>query len=239
MNIKNYRLIAHRGLYNNNEGIIENTISSFRAAIEKGYAIELDVQILKDGNLIVFHDNNLLRLTGINKKVYDCSLEYIKSLKLLNSNDKIPTLKEAIDEIAGKTAIVIEIKRDIISHGIEKKVYELLKQYDGEYCIESFNLCSILWFKNNAPKISRGILTTKDLSNLRRLFVTVINNCPFVNLMLKVDFFSYRYKDINNKILNKCKKEHTYLFAWTIDNKKEYMEYKELCDGIIFENFIP
>lgn len=85
MDIKDYKLIAHRGLYNNKEGIVENTIKAFNKAIEKGYAIELDVQILKDGNLIVFHDDNLLRLTGINKRVYDSTLEYIKSVNLLNT----------------------------------------------------------------------------------------------------------------------------------------------------------
>ena len=122
MDIKDYKLIAHRGLYNNKEGIVENTIKAFNKAIEKGYAIELDVQILKDGNLIVFHDDNLLRLTGINKRVYDSTLEYIKSVNLLNTNEKIPTLKEVLDTVLGKVPLVIEIKSGIFSHGIEKKV---------------------------------------------------------------------------------------------------------------------
>ena len=149
MDIKDYKLIAHRGLYNNKEGIVENTIKAFNKAIEKGYAIELDVQILKDGNLIVFHDDNLLRLTGINKRVYDSTLEYIKSVNLLNTNEKIPTLKETLDVILGKVPLVIEIKSGIFSHNIEKKIYEVLKEYKGKFCIESFNLFNVLWFKNN------------------------------------------------------------------------------------------
>ena len=80
MDIKDYKLIAHRGLYNNKEGIVENTIKAFNKAIEKGYAIELDVQILKDGNLIVFHDDNLLRLTGKNKRVYDLTLDDVSRI---------------------------------------------------------------------------------------------------------------------------------------------------------------
>lgn len=220
-------------------GVVENTISSFKNAIEKGYAIELDVQILKDGNLIVFHDNNLFRLTGVNKRVSECSIEYIKSLNLLNTNEKIPTFKEVLDEINGKTSIMIEIKRDILSHGIESKILEILKGYTGNYCIGSFNPFSILWFRNNAYNIPRGLLMTKDISGLKKLFVSIVNSNNFVNSMLKLDFLSYRYTDINDKVVKKCKKKGKYLFAWTIRSKENYDKIKNICDGIIFENFIP
>lgn len=239
MDIKNYKLIAHRGLYNNKEGIVENTIKAFNKAIEKGYAIELDVQILKDGNLIVFHDDNLLRLTGINKRVYDSTLEYIKSVNLLNTNEKIPTLKEVLDTVLGKVPLVIEIKSGIFSHGIEKKLYDVLKEYNGKFCIESFNLFNVLWFKNNAQSIPRGLLTTKDYSTLRRLLISITNNLSFADKLLKLDFLACNYKNINPKLIKRIKNSNIHLFAWTINNEEEYERLKNLCDGIIFENFIP
>ena len=239
MDIKDYKLIAHRGLYNNKEGIVENTIKAFNKAIEKGYAIELDVQILKDGNLIVFHDDNLLRLTGKNKRVYDLTLEDIKSVNLLNTNEKIPTLKEVLDTVLGKVPLVIEIKSGIFSHGIEKKLYDVLKEYNGKFCIESFNLFNVLWFKNNAQSIPRGLLTTKDYSTLRRLLISITNNLSFADKLLKLGLLACNYKNINPKLIKRIKNSNIHLFAWTINNEEEYERLKNLCDGIIFENFIP
>ena len=239
MDIKDYKLIAHRGLYNNKEGIVENTIKAFNKAIEKGYAIELDVQILKDGNLIVFHDDNLLRLTGINKRVYDSTLEYIKSVNLLNTNEKIPTLKEVLDTVLGKVPLVIEIKSGIFSHGIEKKLYDVLKEYNGKFCIESFNPFSVLWFKNNASLVPRGLLTTKNYSSFKKFLISITNNLSFTNKLLKLDFLACNYKNINSKLIKRIKNSNIHLFAWTINNEEEYERLKNLCDGIIFENFIP
>ena len=239
MDIKDYKLIAHRGLYNNKEGIVENTIKAFNKAIEKGYAIELDVQILKDGNLIVFHDDNLLRLTGINKRVYDSTLEYIKSVNLLNTNEKIPTLKEVLDTVLGKVPLVIEIKSGIFLHGIEKKLYDVLKEYNGKFCIESFNPFSVLWFKNNASLVPRGLLTTKNYSSFKKFLISITNNLSFTNKLLKLDFLACNYKNINSKLIKRTKNSKIYLFAYTINNEKEYEKLKDICDGIIFENFIP
>ena len=239
MDIKDYKLIAHRGLYNNKEGIVENTIKAFNKAIEKGYAIELDVQILKDGNLIVFHDDNLLRLTGKNKRVYDLTLEDIKSVNLLNTNEKIPTLKEVLDTVLGKVPLVIEIKSGIFSHGIEKKLYDVLKEYNGKFCIESFNPFSVLWFKNNASLVPRGLLTTKNYSSFKKFLISITNNLSFTNKLLKLDFLACNYKNINSKLIKRTKNSKIYLFAYTINNEKEYKKLKDTCDGIIFENFIP
>lgn len=239
MDIKDYKLIAHRGLYNNKEGIVENTIKAFNKAIEKGYAIELDVQILKDGNLIVFHDDNLLRLTGKNKRVYDLTLEDIKSVNLLNTNEKIPTLKEVLDTVLGKVPLVIEIKSGIFSHGIEKKLYDVLKEYNGKFCIESFNPFSVLWFKNNASLVPRGLLTTKNYSSFKKFLISITNNLSFTNKLLKLDFLACNYKNINSKLIKRTKNSKIYLFAYTINNEKEYEKLKDICDVIIFENFIP
>ncbi|MDD3304308.1 MAG: glycerophosphodiester phosphodiesterase family protein [Clostridia bacterium] len=234
-----YKLIAHRGLYHNEKGIYENSMKAFYEAIAKQYAIELDVQILKDGTIVVFHDENLERMTGVNKRVRDCTLAEIKTCHLLNSNEKIPTLREVLELVAGKVAIVIEIKRRYKSYGIEKAVYEILKEYNGEYCIESFNPFTVLWFKNHHKEIARGLLSTKELTTLKKIIVATTNNLPFLYPLLQLDFISYRYTDINESIKNRCQKNHVYLIAWTIKNKKEYIKIKEKCDGIIFENFLP
>ena len=119
--------IAHRGL--DNGSIPENSMAAFRNAIEKGYTIELDVQFTKDKELIVFHDDDLSRLTNDNRKVKDVNYQELKNLKLENTDEKIPTLKEVVEMVDNQVPLIIEIKdgEDII--GLSEKTYNIMKNY--------------------------------------------------------------------------------------------------------------
>lgn len=105
-------LIAHRGLHDVNGGIVENSIESFKLAIDKKYIIELDVHISKDGEIVVFHDDNLNRVTGVNKKISEVTYDEIKKLKLKNTDSYIPTLQEILMLVDGKVPLLIEIKNN-------------------------------------------------------------------------------------------------------------------------------
>ena len=155
----NGKFIAHRGYFN--ESVPENSLSAFELAINKGFAIELDVQMLKCGTLVVFHDTNLNRMTGLNKMISDVVYDDIKTLRLNNSDDHIPTLTETLDFIDGKTPLMIEFKNESLSNKLEELSYEILKNYSGEYVIQSFNPLSVKWFKNNAEHITRGQLSNR------------------------------------------------------------------------------
>ena len=102
-------LIAHRGIHDNID-IPENTLQAFKKAIKNNISIELDVQLTKDNVLVVFHDDNLKRMTGINKNIKDITYYELKDIKLLNTNDTIPTFSEALNIINGKVLLDIEIK---------------------------------------------------------------------------------------------------------------------------------
>ncbi len=82
--------IAHRGLYHKEKGIPENSIRAFKEAVKRNIPVELDVHLLKDGNIVSFHDDNLSRMTGYNKMIKDCTYEEISGLRLLDTNEKIP-----------------------------------------------------------------------------------------------------------------------------------------------------
>ena len=95
---------AHRGLHG--EGRAENSMSAFRAALEGGYGIELDIHLLKDGNLAVIHDSQLKRTTGADGRVEDLTIEDLKHYHLEGTEDTIPTFREVLDLYAGRRALL-------------------------------------------------------------------------------------------------------------------------------------
>lgn len=147
------KIIAHRGLHNNY--IVENTLLAFLKAVEKDYAVELDIRLLKDGIVVVYHDINLKRLTGINKVIESCTLKDISNIKI---NDKycIPTLEQVLKLINGKVPIYIDVKGNIGNYKLEEKLLDLLKEYRGEIFIQSFNPKTIRWLRKKELSINMG-----------------------------------------------------------------------------------
>ena len=100
--------IAHRGLHN--DKFPENSLSAFENAVKNGFAIENDIHLLADGNVVVFHDDNLKRMCGDDKKINELTLEEVKQYRLKGSDEQIPTLKECLDLVDGKVPLLIEFK---------------------------------------------------------------------------------------------------------------------------------
>ena len=156
--LTNY-LIAHRGVCN--DKYLENTLDSFKQAIIHNYAIELDIHLLKDNTVIVYHDDNLKRLTGINKQIKDCTYDEIKQIKSIH----IPSLKEVLDLVQGKVPILIEYKFDTKVGHLEKETTKLLDNYKGDFAVQSFHPLTVLWFKLNRPNYVRGQLVSNIFPN--------------------------------------------------------------------------
>lgn len=226
-------LIAHRGFHDSVKKIPENSISSFKRAVRYGYIIELDVHLLKDGNIVVFHDDNLKRMCGVNKDINDLTYDEIKDLKLLDTKEKIPLLTDVLNLVNGKVPILIETKYYKKYGVLEKKLINLLKKYNGLYAIQSFYPKSILWLKNNYKEIPRGQLAT-CLSN-ENFLTRIVCMRMLTNIFTKPDFVSYNIKFMPNKYTNKAKKKKM-LLGWTVKTKKEYEKNKNYCDNLICEN---
>lgn len=228
------KYIAHRGFHN--EENPENTLGAFSRAIEKGYVIELDVQLLKDNTVVVIHDNKLSRLCGEDRYISNSTLEDIKDLRVLNSKYSIPTLKEVLELVDGKVPLLIEIKNNLKVGELESKTYELLKDYKGEFAIQSFNPYSLEWFKKNAPNILRGQLSSffkgENLSFIKKIFLKKLR----LNKISSPHFISYKAEDLPNKY---CNRTNLPILAWTVRSQEEYMKVVKYCDNIIFEDFEP
>ncbi len=231
--------IAHRGL--DKGSIPENSMAAFRNAIEKGYTIELDVQFTKDKELIVFHDDDLSRLTNDNRKVKDVNYQELKNLKLENTDEKIPTLKEVVEMVDNQVPLIIEIKdgEDII--GLSEKTYNIMKNYKGRYAIQSFNPFILEWFKNNASEVIRGQLSgtfREDAESLKFYEKFVLKNL-LLNFKSKPNFIAYELDGVNNLSVKLLKGRNYPIISWTIENEEHMKKAYESTDNIIFDNILP
>lgn len=229
------RIIAHRGYHDISKNIPENSIASYKRAIEYGYAIEIDLHLLKDGNIVSMHDDYPERMTGNSKKIVDCTYDEIKDLKLLGTEEHIPLLKEILDLVNGRVPLLIEYKYDNKVGLLEEKSMELLKNYKGEYAIQSFNPKSVKWFKDNYKDIPRGQLAS-SFANEKMCF---IKKLILKNVLLfsynKPDFVSYAIKDLPNSRIEKLRKKGICIFGWTIRDKEAFDFAKKYCDSSVCE----
>jgi glycerophosphoryl diester phosphodiesterase len=230
-------LIAHRGLHNLQAGVPENSLLAFERAIKKGYAIECDVQQLEDFTPVVFHDLKLSRMTGKDGYINNLKKEDLKNYKLLNSEETIPTLQQALDFVDGRTPIIIEIKNSFSPGNFEKKILDLLKKYKGKVAIVSFNPYVLNWFKNNAPNVLRGqnsaFFKKERLSPLKKLLLKRLR----LTKLSRPHFISYEAENLPNRYVKRFK--HLPLLAWTVKSQEEYLRVIKYCDNIIFEDFEP
>lgn len=232
--IKN-KIIAHRGYHDIEKGIPENSITAFKRAIDFEYVIEIDLHLLKDGNIVVFHDDNLERLTGVSKNIKDCTYEEIKNLKLENIDEHIPLFKEVLELVNGRVPLLIEYKYDNKPGLLEEKSMILLKDYKGKYAVQSFNPKSVKWFKDNYKDIPRGQLAS-SFANEKMCF---IKKLILKNVLLfsynKPDFVSYAIKDLPNSRIEKLRKKGICIFGWTIRDKEAFDFAKKYCDSSVCE----
>ena len=228
------RFIAHRGLHKN-KIIPENSMLAFKAAIEKNYAIEFDINITKDNQIVVFHDDDLNRLCNKKENIEDVSYDFLKDLNLYESNEKIPLLKELLDEVAGKIPLIIEIKKHKNIGLLENILLEMLKEYKGEYFICSFEKDILLWLEKNKPKEIRGLIFESLPIKFKKYEKIAFLYKYFKS---KADFISLEDKLIDSSIYDFCKKKELDIVVWTIKDKKSFQNIDKKVSAVIFENFL-
>ena len=228
------RFIAHRGLHKN-KIIPENSMLAFKAAIEKNYAIEFDINITKDNQIVVFHDDDLNRLCNKKENIEDVSYDFLKDLNLYESNEKIPLLKELLDEVAGKIPLIIEIKKHKNIGLLENILLEMLKEYKGEYFICSFEKDILLWLEKNKPKEIRGLIFESLPIKFKKYGKIAFLYKYFKS---KADFISLEDKLIDSSIYDFCKKKELDILVWTIKDKKSFQNIDKKVSAVIFENFL-
>ena len=227
------KIISHRGIHDNKK-IYENTLEAIKLAINKGYIIEIDIHLTKDNQLLVFHDYNTKRLLKENKIVEDSTYKELNNQNILH----LPTLTEVLNLVDGKVPLLIEIKQQRKVGKLEKSLMNILKDYKGEYAIQSFNPKVLLWFKKNYSNILRGQLSYSYKNNHFIKIKKLILKNMFTNFLTKPNFISYKYNELSEKKINKLKKKNIILLGWTVRSRKEFKKYSHYYDNLICEDFI-
>lgn len=249
---------AHRGLFSNEFTRIpsteenqrnhflppaapENSMKAFEKAVEAGYGIELDVQLTKDNKLIVFHDNTLSRMCGIDLCVREKTYRELCQLSLLNSDCKIPLFSEVLRLVNGKVPLLVEIKLPVLSTLTCRIVNQELENYPGDYCIESFNTLALFWYRLHRPDVVRGQLSgnlTRTAADTNYFLCFLVKHL-LTNVLARPDFIAYCYHDHRNLsfLLNRYL-FHASAFAWTIDSPKAYKKAQKDFHSFIFEGFM-
>ena len=230
---------AHRGLHS--PEVPENSIPAFERAIRAGYAIELDVHRSKDGVLMVFHDDDLERMTGASGRIEDLTLAELACLRLAETKEGIPTFDQVLQIVDGKAPLLIELKNTGRAGQLEIDVYERLKYYRGHFAIQSFSPYSVRWYYKNAPEIPRGQLSATfeegaeaipawQRWGLRHLIT---------NAMCRPNFINYEKSGVRQHIVKRLRKNGVSVFAWTVRSEEEWNSVQPYIDSLVFEQFEP
>ncbi len=237
------RPITHRGLHDRVHGIIENSPSAFAGAMRRDYAIECDLQISADGEAIVFHDNGLDRLTLESGPVAAVTARELRKIALKDSKDHIPTLADLLEQVRGRTPLVIEMK----SHWdgdlrIARRAVEVLSGYDGPCALMSFDPDLIEHARELAPALPRGIVadrvadpywTVLDLA--RRLELRNMGHLP----RTRPHFLSYDVTGLPSPASRLFREAGLPVICWTVRDEATRARALNWADQITFEGFFP
>ena len=225
---------AHRGLHG--DGVPENSLLAFRKAMDAGYGMELDVHLLKDGELAIIHDSSLKRTAGANVSVENLTSQELKAYSLQGTDEKIPLLSQVLDLIQGKVPLIVEVKSvgDNYSR-LCQATCDLLQKYHGLYCVESFDPRCVRWLRKNRPDIIRGQLTNNFFKTDSKLpwIAKFLMRHQLYNFLCMPDFIAYKYADrktISNFV---CRK------VWGVQGVSWTIIKQEDFDIAVKEGWIP
>jgi glycerophosphoryl diester phosphodiesterase len=215
--------IAHRGIH---DIFLENTLPAFEEAIKYHDTIELDVRLSKDNVVVVFHDDNLKRIFGINRDIQDLTLEEIKKYQY------IPTLEETLSFIHGQVPIIIEIKKDRRTKVFIAKLTKLLDNYQGKFAIQTFYPLTLLWFTLYRPQYIKGYLIYDAFFD-NILYSLILNQLILKNI-LRPDYIGVNLSALKERKIQALRKNYI-VIGYTIQNKKQYQKYKQYADNFIYD----
>ena len=230
---------AHRGLYD--DIFAENTLEAFLQAKESGYGIELDVRLTKDRQVVVFHDDTLLRAAGRDAHVSDLTYAELSEIPLFGTDAHIPLFSEVLLALKN-TPLLVELKCNTKETDLAEKTAVLLAGYRDPYAIESFNPLQLVWFRKNRPDILRGQLVPAytDMPDSLSVFIRFALSHMLFNWVSRPDFLAWNLADTGSLTFWICRLlYHPVLFAWTVRTKDEMKTAENDFATIIFERIRP
>jgi len=239
------RPIAHRGYHDKSAGRVENSQSAFAAAVAAGYGIELDLQLSRDGEAIVFHDQFLDRLTAQKGFVRDRIAAELSQIGLKGGADTIPTLAEVLAQVDGKAPLLIELKDQHGQMGdtdgaLEAATIQALASYSGPVALMSFNPHMVQRLADLAPHLPRGLVCSA-LRKVDEPHIQVEIRARLAGIPdfddARASFLSHDVKNLDNPKVEQLKAQGVPILCWTVRSVAEENEARIVADNITFEGY--
>lgn len=237
--------LAHRALHDVTQGRPENSRAAIRAAIKAGYGVEIDLQLSADGQAMVFHDYALNRLTKTSGPVAGKTAAELGQIGLTGCNESIPTLAEVLDLVAGRAALLIELKDQDGAMGpnigvLEDATTRALNGYQGPVAVMSFNPHSVATMAERAPAIARGLVTGAYTEAAWPLLPAAtrdrLRTIPDIG-KTKASFLSHEVADLTRPRVAELKAEGLHVLCWTVRSPKQETQARQVADNITFEGY--
>lgn len=231
---------AHRGLHGGE--VPENSLEAFELACKAGYGIELDVHVTADDKLVVFHDDTLKRMCGIDEKTESKTLAELQALTLGGTEHRIPSFREVLDLVDGRAPLIVELKGTSMKNmRVCELTAEMLDGYKGAYCVEAFNPIFVAWWKKNRKNVVRGQLSNKmkKADSGQSTFVNFLLENMLLSFLARPDFLAYCAGNRKQPSFRFARALGGYPVAWTIRTDEDIELCKNDFKAIIFENVRP
>ena len=231
------RTFAHRGLFEKDQSVPENSLPAFVRAAEAGYGIELDVQLSSDGQVVVFHDDDLKRACGVDKMVRELSLEELSALRLFGTDETIPLFTDVLSAVGGRVPLIVELKSAGPNNNeLSQKTARILAEYEGDYCIESFDPRIVRYFRKNLPHVLRGQLMTlpNNYGSAISAPAAKVLSIGLLNFLGRPHFIAYKIGalPLSVKLAHRLGAMNV---RWTSHSEKDAKD----ADLVIFEHYRP
>ena len=239
------RPIAHRGLHDHTQGRLENTAPAFRAAIQKHYGIECDLQAAEDGTPMVFHDPKLDRLVDASGSIAAFTPPKLRKFRYRGQKEKILTFAQFLELVNGRVPVLVEVKVNGTAgrSTFLEKIARAARAYRGPIALMSFNRAVVTELSVRAPTVPRGcivgshqILTTlwarrkkQGNSPIPRLFAPSRDGIGFYAVDVKLAAVARTWLKRNDLDLP--------LFAWTVRTPRQRATAARWADAPIFEGY--
>ncbi len=239
------RPIAHRALHDTARGRPENSLAAISAAIQAGYGIEIDLQLSRDGEAMVFHDYDLSRLTTQTGAVRQHSAAELGAIQLRHGQESIPTLAQVLALVGGKAPLLVEIKDQDGAMGpnvgtLEAAAARALSGYIGPVAVMSFNPASVAAMARLAPGLPRGLTTCgwdpDDEPLVREATRARLRGIPDYDAV-GACFISHDKSDLGRPRVAELKRACAAVLCWTVRSPEQEVQARKIAQNITFEGY--
>jgi glycerophosphoryl diester phosphodiesterase len=232
------RPIAHRGLHDRARP--ENTCAAFEAALARDYPIELDVHVLPDGEVVVFHDDDLVRAAGVSRTLAEESRTSIRAYRVFGSDQAIPSLREVLALVSGRVPLLIEIKARAARTALGPPIQALLSDYRGPFALQSFNPWALAYFHRHAPEMVCGQLGGPLKDDALKLTERLASEHLVTWFVSRAQFLNYDLRALPNRwVTHVARTLSLPLLAWTVRSEEDKQKAEALGVNYVFDHVRP